>query len=96
MQKWEYKHLVLMWMSETLIREDGSKLDWPEAWEHVSELGLEGWELISLTPVANQPIVSPSKDTPAGKSLLSGLIGSISHTAGDTEVLLFVFKRPMA
>lgn len=92
MTRWEYKHLMMMWMSEVLVLEDGSKLDWPDAWEHFSKLGSEGWELVIVTPVANQPIVSPTKDTPISKSLLTGLTGGI-RSPGDTSVLLYVFKR---
>ncbi len=95
MQKWEYKHLVMPGMPEELVLEDGTKLDWPSAWEHISALGSEGWELISTTPVANQPIVSPTKDTPTVKAALSAFVGGFSHDAGDTEVLLFIFKRPL-
>ena len=95
MQKWEYKHLVMLWMPEVLVLENGEKLDWPTAWEHISELGRLGWEMISLTPVANQPIVSPTKETSTARAIMSGLWGGVSHDAGDTEVLLFVFKRPL-
>ena len=95
MQKWEYKQLTMLWMPEVLVLEDGTKLDWPSAWEHIAELGSQGWELISTTPVANQPIVAPTKETSTGKAIMSGLFGGFSHSSGDTEVLLFIFKRPM-
>ncbi len=95
MQRWEYKHLTMLWMPEELVLEDGTKLDWPSAWEHISELGSQGWELITMTPVANQPIVAPNHDTSTTKAIMSGLLGGFSHDAGNTEVLLFVFKRPL-
>ena len=95
MQKWEYKQLTMLWMPEVLVLEDGTKLEWQAAWEHVNKLGSEGWELMSMIPVANQPIVAPTEDTPAHKAILSGLWGGVSHAAGDTEVILFVFKRPV-
>lgn len=94
MTRWEYIQRTLLWTGETLILEDGSKLEWADAWVHFNELGDEGWELISITPVSNQPIVSPTKDTPVAKSLLSAITGGLGYTAGKTEVLLFVFKRP--
>ena len=95
MSKWEYKQLTMLWMPEILVLADGSKLDWESAWEHINELGSQGWELMSLTPVANQPIVEPSKETPTHKALLAGLWGGMTHSPGNTEVLLFVFKRLM-
>ncbi len=93
MQKWEYKQLTMIWMPETLVLEDGTKLKWQDAWAYINKLGSEGWELMGLTPVANQPIVEPTKETPAYKAIISGLWGGFSHSSGDTEVLLFVFKR---
>jgi hypothetical protein len=66
MDTWEYEAYVYDWGSGQLeIRREGRKrgLTWAGMWTHFNELGAQGWEMLSASPVSDARWGNPDSNT---------------------------------
>ena len=66
MDRWEYEAYIYDWGSGHLeVRREGRKreLTWAGMWAHFDELGDDGWELVSASPVADARWGNPDNST---------------------------------
>ena len=55
MRRWEYTRRLIWWKGGILssayeLKTGGRTLKDQEVWNHIDDLGREGWELVSVTP----------------------------------------------
>jgi hypothetical protein len=66
MEQWEYDAYIYDWGTSQLeVRRSGTKraLTWTGMWAHFNELGDQGWEMITATPVSDARWGNPDSNT---------------------------------
>lgn len=59
MDRWEYTSYVAEVYGGIKLAND-QKLNWVEMWEHFNQLGRQGWEMLSATPIAEFKLLTPN------------------------------------
>jgi len=97
-QKWQYRwEFAYLYEGAYTLKVGNKELSGKDAWDYLASLGMEGWELVSVT--SHIGAVNEEKST-VGKTLLSAavmgpLVTTMAQNKSGTIGYFFWYKRPM-
>lgn len=62
-ERWEYARFLYNWKQDFMDVGNNKKIRWPQVWDLFNEMGNDGWEMVTATPLSTAAFGHAAGDT---------------------------------